>query len=152
MSLVACRRHRRRSWEQGAPVRGRATESHAFLLRFWLIVSAVLLANWPTQLVHSQELKFPQIIKIRYEALNPRVGGQFIIWVEREKIWYGLDSKIFPAARSVDVTYVTPAPGGTTITFIAVTGVNSTTPDYFHLSGNIRFKVSGMKIAASNLP
>lgn len=85
-----------------------------------------MLANWPTQLVHSQELKFPQIIKIRYEALNPRVGGQFIIWVEREKIWYGLDSKIFPAARSVDVTYVTPAPGSTTITFIAVTGVNST--------------------------
>lgn len=99
-----------------------------------------------------QELKFPQIITIHYQAKDPRNGGQFIIWVEREKIFYGLDSKLFPAAKSVDVTYITPAPGTTTLTLIAVVGLNSTAPDYFHLSGNVRFKVSGMSISSSNIP
>jgi hypothetical protein len=99
----------------------------------------------------SQDLKFPQIIKIRYEAIDPHRGGQFVVWVEREKIFYGLDPKM-PAARVVDVTYITPSPGSTTIILITVIGVNSTSPDYFHLSGNTRFKISGMKIASSNLP
>ena len=35
---------------------------------------------------------------------------------------------------------------------IAVTRINSATPDYFHLSGNVRFKVSGMTIKSSNMP
>lgn len=99
----------------------------------------------------SQELKFPQIIKIYYDAMDPHRGGQFIVWVEREKIFYGLDPKM-PAAKSVDVTYITPSAGSTTIVLISVMGVNSTSPDYFHLSGNTRFKISGMKIGSSNLP
>lgn len=99
-----------------------------------------------------QELTYPQIIRVRYEAPDPRVGGHFIVWVEREKIWYGLDSKLYPAAKSVDVTHVTPAPGSTTLTIIAVTGVNSTNPDYFHLSGNVRFKISGMVLKSTNAP
>ena len=112
----------------------------------------LLLAIWPPGAARAQELKFPQIIKIRYEAQDPRIGGHFIIWVEREKIWYGLDSKLYPAAKSVEVTHVTPAPGSTTITMIAVTSVNSMVPDYFHLSGNVRFKVSGMNVTSSNVP
>jgi len=91
----------------------------------------------------AQELKYPQVIKIRYEALDPDIGGQFIIWVEREKIWYGLDPRLYPAAKSVEVTHVTPAPGSTTLTTIAVTKLKSSHPDYFHLSGNVRFKISG---------
>ncbi len=112
----------------------------------------LLLAIWPPGTTNAQELKFPEIIKIRYEAQDPRIGGHFIIWVEREKIWYGLDSRLYPAAKSVEVTHVTPALGTTTITIITVTSLNSTTPDYFHLSGNVRFKVSGMAVASSNVP
>ena len=126
--------------------------SSACLVGLWLIGAAALLANWPASPAHAQELSFPQLIKVRYEAVDQRAGGHFIIWVEREKIWYGLDSKLFPAAKSVEVTHITPAPGTTTITLITVTGVNSANPDYFHLSGNIRFKISGMKIVSSNLP
>jgi hypothetical protein len=99
-----------------------------------------------------QELTYPQIIRTRYEATDPRVGGHFIVWVEREKIWYGLDSKLYPAAKSVDVTHVTPTPGSATLTIIAVTSVNSANPDYFHLSGNVRFKVSGMIVKTTNVP
>jgi hypothetical protein len=113
-----------------------------------VLCAAIGLSN-PTP---AQELKFPQIIKIRYEAQDPRVGGHFIIWVEREKIWYGLDSKLYPAAKSVEVTHLTPAPGSITLTTIAVTSVNSTNPDYFHLSGNVRFKISGMAIKSTNAP
>ena len=102
--------------------------------------------------LQAQELKYPQIIHIKYEALDQRVGGHFVIWVEREKIWYGLDSRLYPAAKAVDVTHVTPAPGSITITIIAVTNVNSANPDYFHLSGNVRFKVSGMAIKPTNVP
>ena len=100
----------------------------------------------------AQELKYPQIIRVRYEALDPRLGGSFIVWVEREKIWYGLDPKLYPAAKSVEVTHVAPTQGSVTLTIIAVTTVNSTNPDYFHLSGNVRFKVSGMTIKATNVP
>jgi hypothetical protein len=146
------------SGELGCPRRpntalGRGSNAaRAFLLRSWLVGVAVLLATLTTGAARAQELTFPQIIKIRYEAVDPRLGGHFVIWVEREKIWYGLDSKLFPAAKSVEVIHVTPAPGTTTITFITVIGINSETPDFFHLSGNTRFKISGMKIVSSNLP
>ncbi len=102
--------------------------------------------------VSAQELKYPQFIHFRYEAQDPRTGGHFIVWVEREKIWYGLDSKLYPAAKSVDVTHVTPSQGSITLTFIAVTNVNSSMPDYFHLSGNVRFRVSGMVLKSTNAP
>jgi hypothetical protein len=118
--------------------------------RIWAIVLFAML--FFAYAANAEELKFPQIIKIRYEATDPHTGGQFIIWSEREKIWYGLDSKLFPAAKSVEVTHITPAPGTTILTIIAVTSVNSTTPDYFHLSGNVRFKISGMTVASSNVP
>jgi hypothetical protein len=136
----------------GAHMVHKSTAIQACLLALLLIGGTIPFTSWLTGPAQAQELTFPQIIKIRYEATDPRVGGHFIIWVEREKIWYGLDSKLFPAAKSVEVTHVTPAPGTTTITLIAVTSVNSEVPDYFHLSGNTRFKVSGMKIVSSNLP
>jgi hypothetical protein len=130
-----------------------ATESPHFPSRRRVIAAMLLLlAIWAPRPAHAQEVKYPQIIKIKYEAQDPRVGGHFIIWVEREKIWYGLDSKLYPAAKSVEVTHVTPAPGSTTITMITVTSVNAGVPDYFHLSGNVRFKISGMAVTSSNIP
>ena len=117
-----------------------------------LIVVVVILAIGHVSSARAQELTFPRIIKIHYEAVDPHVGGQFIVWMERERIFYGLDPKISPAAKSVDVTYITPAPGSTTIILISVLAINSGNPDYFHLSGNTRFKISGMKIASSNIP
>ena len=105
---------------------------------------------WLPRIADAEEIKFPQLIHIRYEAVDPKAGGQFLIWVEREKIWYGLDPKLYPAAK-VEVTTITP-PGSTSLTMIAVTHVNSAIPDYFHLSGIVRFKVSGMTIKSSNMP
>ena len=105
---------------------------------------------WPPHRAYAQEVKFPQLIHIRYEAVDPKAGGQFLIWVEREKIWYGLDPKLHPVAV-VEVTTITP-PGSTSLTMIAVTHLGSSIPDYFHLSGIVRFKVSGMKIKSSNMP
>lgn len=118
------------------------------------LIGLALLASpiWPSCFVRAQEVKFPQLIQIRYEAVDPEAGGQFLIWVEREKIWYGLDPRLYPAAKSVEVTHITPAPRSISLTMIAVTRINSATPDYFHLSGNVRFKVSGMTIKSSNMP
>jgi hypothetical protein len=145
------------SWWQFPEMTNRAvrTKSNAvqsLVFALWLVGLTAPLTVWTTGSAPAQELTFPQSIRIRYEAVDPRVGGHFVIWVEREKIWYGLDSKLFPPAKSVEVTHVTPAPGSTTITFITVIGVNSEVPDYFHLSGNTRFKISGMKVVSSNLP
>lgn len=109
-------------------------------------------AALPPSPAAAAELDYPQIIRVRYEAKDPHVGGYLAVWVEREKIFYGLDSKLYPAARYVEVTHVTPAPGSITLTFIEVATVNSTVPDFFHLSGNVRFRVSGMEITASNIP
>ncbi|MEW6455072.1 MAG: hypothetical protein AB1490_30830 [Pseudomonadota bacterium] len=98
-----------------------------------------------------EQLKYPQIIHYRYEATEPK-GGHFLLWVEREKIWYGLDPRLYPAAKSVDVTHVTPGQGLSTITTVAVTPINGGQPDYFHLLGIVRFKITGMAITSTNVP
>lgn len=119
--------------------------------RRWLGLLLLLLTIYQPNRAQAQELKYPQIIHIHYEAKDPRVGGYFVVWIEREKISYGVDPKL-PAAEYVDVTHVTPAPGTTTITVIAVTSINSSIPDYYHLSGNVRFRTSGMIVTSSNVP
>src|SRR5258708_2768070 len=100
---------------------------------FRIALGLVLLASffWPPRISHAKEIKFPQLIQIRYEAVDLQAGGQFLIWVEREKIWYGLDPRLYPPAKSVEVTTITPAQGSTSITMITVTRINSTVPDYF---------------------
>jgi len=59
-----------------------------------------------------------------------------------------MDLKLFPAAKSVEVTHITPAPRTTTLTMISVNSV----PNYFHSSENVRFKSSGVTVTSSNLP
>src|SRR5882757_1561004 len=93
---------------------------------FRIALGLVLLGGcfWPPHISRAQEVKFPQLIQIRYEAVDQQAGGQFLIWVEREKIWYGLDPRLYPPAKSVDVTHITPAAGSTTLIMIAVTRIN----------------------------
>jgi hypothetical protein len=38
------------------------------------------------------EIQYPQVIKTRYEAVDQKTDGGFVIFSEREKIFYGLDS------------------------------------------------------------
>src|SRR3984885_9812320 len=98
------------------------------------------------------EIEYPQIIKTRYEASDPKMGGQFVLWSERERIFYGLDPKLFPAAQYVEVLQVTPSAGAITLTYVEVRPLNSKTSDYLYLTGNVRFRVSGMIIKSSNFP
>lgn len=98
------------------------------------------------------EIEYPQVIKARYEAVDPKDGGHFVIWSEREKIFYGLDPKIYPGARYVEVTQVTPSVGSITLTYIEIGTVARETPDYLYLTGNVRFRVSNMKMTSSNFP
>ncbi len=60
---------------------------------------------------HAGEIVYPQVIKTRFEAVDQKNGGQFVLWSERERIYYGLDPKLYPAARFVDPTQVTLAAG-----------------------------------------
>jgi hypothetical protein len=98
------------------------------------------------------EIEYPQIIKTRYEASDPKMGGQFVLWSERERIFYGLDPKLFPAAQFVEVVQVTPSAGSITLTYVEVRPLNSKTSDYLYLTGNVRFRISGMIIKSSNFP
>jgi hypothetical protein len=98
------------------------------------------------------EIEYPQVIKTRYEAADPKIGGQFVLWSERERIFYGLDPKLFPAAQFVEVLQVTPSAGSITLTYVEVRPLNSKTSDYLYLTGNVRFRVSGMIIKSSNFP
>jgi hypothetical protein len=100
----------------------------------------------------SAEMDFPQIVKTRYESADPKSGGQFIVWSERERIFYGLDPKLYPAVRFVEVTQVTPTTGSNTLTFIELKTVLSQTSDYLYMTGNVRFRVSGMILKSSNFP
>jgi hypothetical protein len=98
------------------------------------------------------EIEYPQVIKTRYEAVDPKAGGQFVLWSERERIFYGLDPKLFPAALYVDVTQVTPSVGSITLTYVEVRPLNSKTSDYLYLTGSVRFRISGMVMKSSNFP
>ena len=98
------------------------------------------------------EPTYPQLIRTRYEAADPKVGGHFIIWLDREKMWHGLDPRLYPAVKYVDVTHITPSPGSPSVTVIEVTSINSTVPEYYHATGIIRFKVTGMTIKSTDLP
>ena len=133
------------------PICVRLSAMFGLVVRLSLFAGLALCVFQPAPAA-AQELKYPQIIQYRYEATDPAKGGHFLLWVEREKIWYGLDPRLFPAAKSVEVTHVTPGAASSTITTVAVTLINGTTPDYFHLSGNVRFKVNGMAIKSTNAP
>jgi len=102
--------------------------------------------------VVAAELNYPVILHTRYEAVDPRIGGNFVIWLEREKVWHGLDQHLYPSVKYVDVTHVTASPGSTPITMIEITAINSTIPEFYHLAGIVRFKVTGMIVKSSNLP
>jgi hypothetical protein len=110
----------------------------------WLVVA--------TPLAHAGAIEYPQLIKVRYEAADPKLGGHFVIWSEREKIFYGLDPKLYPAARYVEITQVTPTVGSITLTYVEVGTLGAQTPDYLYLTGNVRLRVSGMVIKSSNFP
>jgi hypothetical protein len=98
------------------------------------------------------EVEYPQLIRTRYEAADPKTGGNFVIWSEREKISYGLDPRLYPAAQYIEITQVTPSQGSVTLAFVEVKTVSSQTPDYIYLTGNLRFRVTGMILKSSNFP
>jgi hypothetical protein len=106
----------------------------------------------PTASASASEIEYPQVIKTRYEAVDQKTGGSFVIFSEREKIFYGLDAKLFPGARFVEVTQITPTTGSTTLTFVEIKTVASPVSDYIHLTGNVRFRISGMLLKSSNFP
>jgi hypothetical protein len=100
----------------------------------------------------AEDIHFPMIIQAHYEATDTKLGGQFVMWSEREKVFYGLDSKLYPGARTVDVTQITPAPGSLTLTYVEIKTVTGQVPEYLYLAGNVRFRVSGMVLKSSNFP
>jgi len=118
----------------------------------WAIVLGNLFVAFPDAAVRALETEYPQVIRTRYEAADPKTGGNFIAWSEREKIPYGLDPKLYPAARYVEITQVTPTVGSITLTFVEVRTMTSSTSDYLYLTGNVRFRVSGMILKSSNFP
>jgi len=97
-------------------------------------------------------IEYPQIIKTRYEAVDQKTGGSFVIFSERERIVYGLDTKLFPGTRFVEVTQITPTAGSITLTFVEIRTVASPVSDYIHLTGNVRFRITDMLLKSSNFP
>lgn len=122
------------------------------MLRVLLIAVLLTFCSLGDRAACAGELEYPQIIKTRYDAIDPKVGGQFVLWSERERIFYGLDPKLFPAAEYVEVVQVTPSTGSITLTYVEVRPLNSKTSDYLYLTGNVRFRISGMVIKSSNFP
>src|SRR5438445_13857054 len=86
----------------------------------------------------TQELHYPQQIRIRYEAIDSKAGGHFIIWLERDRLWHGLDPRLYPAVKYVKVTHLTPAPGSPLITMIELGPINSANPEFYHAAGIVR--------------
>jgi hypothetical protein len=116
------------------------------------IAFLVLVIWFGTQSASAGPIEYPQVIHTQYEAVDQKAGGHFVLWSERERIFYGLDQKLFPGARFVDITQVTPSVGSITLTYVEVRTVSSTSSDYLYLAGNVRFRVSGMTLKSSNFP
>ena len=119
------------------------------LAAVFAILIASALADGPS---FAGEIEYPQLIRTRYEAADSKAGGNFVIWSEREKISYGLDPRLYPAAQYIEITQVTPSQGSVTLAFVEVKTVSSPTPDYIYLTGNLRFRVTGMILKSSNFP
>jgi hypothetical protein len=116
------------------------------------LISVLALILMGFSQVKAAGIEYPQIITTRYEAVDEKAGGNFVIWSEREKIFYGLDPKLYPGARFIEVTQVTPSVGSITLTYIEVRTVANQTSDYLYLTGNVRFRISGMFLISSNFP
>jgi hypothetical protein len=121
---------------------------------YWLQVGVIAPLTWiavdPNPAFAADT--YPLYIRTRYEAVDPARGGHFIIWLEREKMWHGLDPRLYPPVKYVEVTHITPAQGSPPITLIEVTAINATVPEFYHVAGIVRFKVTGMTIKASDIP
>jgi hypothetical protein len=122
-------------------------------LRPWQPLLLITMMVWlgSTRPICAAETTYPTTIHTRYEAIDPKLGGQFIIWLDRERIWHGLDPRL-PAVKYVDVTHLTPSQGSGPITIIEVTPINSVNPEFYHFTGMVHFKVTGMTLKVSNTP
>ena len=98
------------------------------------------------------EVEYPQLIRLRYEAVDPKAGGHFTIWLDRETIRQGLDPRLYPAASYVQISYITPSAGSPALTIIEIKHLTSTVPDFYHIGGTVRFRVNGMDLTSSNVP
>jgi hypothetical protein len=124
--------------------------------RWWqpLVLATMMLwldSTGPIGPASAAEVTYPTTVHTRYEAIDPKAGGQFIIWLDRERVWHGLDPRL-PAVKYVDVTHLTPSQGSGPITIIEVTPINSANPEFYHFTGVVHFKVTGMTLKVSNTP
>jgi hypothetical protein len=120
-------------------------------MRRWCIAALLVLGFTAAAGGASAQVAYPQIVRIRYEASDAK-GGSFIIWLDRERIHHGLDSRLYPAAQYVEVTHLTPSPGSPTISMIEIMNVNASVPEFYHIAGIARFKISGMVVKSTNAP
>ena len=111
---------------------------------------SILLCGAVFSELQADEIQFPQIIRTLCEAKDQATGG-IHLWMEREKVSYGLDPRLFPDARTIDIAQV-PTAGSTTLTYVEVTTVATTIPEYIYLSGNARFHFNGRILKSSNFP
>jgi hypothetical protein len=116
------------------------------------LLSCLILWSSLSALNAQQQSPVSQVIRTRYEAVDPRAGGHFTIWLDRETVRLGINNRLYPAVSYVEITHLTPTVGSPPITFIEVMTVNSTEPEFYHIGGVVRVKISGMKVTASNLP
>ena len=98
------------------------------------------------------EESFPQIIRTRYEAIDPKAGGNVVIWLELEKLWFGVNPRLSPPVKYVNVTYITPSPGSPPICLIELMPINASQPEYLHIAGLVRLRIIGMALKSSNVP
>jgi hypothetical protein len=120
-----------------------------------IILSSIAMAlalGFPSARTSASELEYPQIVRMRYEAIDLRTGGNFTIWLDRETIRQGLDARLFPGASYVQVSHITPSTGSPPLTIIEVQNVNSVAPEFYHIGGTVRFKVNGMTLKSTNVP
>src|SRR5687768_12707573 len=64
------------------------------------------------------ETEYPHVVRLRYEAIDPKTGGNFTIWLDRETIRQGLDARLYPGAAYVQVSHITPSAGSPLLTII----------------------------------
>lgn len=97
-------------------------------------------------------LEYPQVVKLRYEAVDQKQGGIFTIWLDRSTITQGIHPQLYPGASHVEVTFITPTAGSPLLTLIEVKKVSSPVPEYYHATGIVRFKVENMPLRSTNMP
>lgn len=134
------------------PPHGQSIRRSRLSSKSFFALVALFTAMLPLRTVNAQETAFPQIARVRYEAKDLKTSGNFMNWIDRNRIWHDLGQRLYPAVRYVEIRQVTPSTGSPPIMMVEGRPSELFHAEFYHAAGIVRFKVTNMTLIFTNVP